>query len=74
MDDGDKNTNVEKNFSRKSFSNFFNVGTFLQSLRFRCGTIFSDITNRKFMESELRVVLYCGLFFWGVYLLYEAIK
>jgi len=73
MDDGNKQANVEKNFSRQSLPNIFNVGAFFQSIRFRCGSIFSDITDRKFMESELRFVLYCGSIFWILYLLSKII-
>ena len=73
MDDADKNNNVEKNIPRKSFSNFFNVGSFFQPFWFRCGSILSDITNRKFMESELRLVLYCGTIFWVIFILSKII-
>ena len=73
MEDGDKQTNVERNFSRQPFTNFFNVGTILQSFWVRCGSVFSDITDRKFMESELRFVLYCGGVFWVLYLLSQII-
>ncbi len=73
MDDGDKQTNVEGNFSRQPFTDFFNVGTILQSFWIRCRSVFSDITDRKFMESELRFVLYCGGIFWALYLLSQII-
>jgi len=51
-----------------------NAGTILQSVWVRCRTIFPNITDRKFMEGELRVVLYCGFIFWSVYLAYEILK
>ena len=73
MDDGNKQTNVEGNFSRQPFTDFFNVGTILQSFWIRCRSVFSDITDRKFMESELRFVLYCGGIFWALYLLSQII-
>jgi len=73
MDDGDKQTNVEKNFSRQSLPNIFNVGIVFQSIWVRCRSIFPDITDRKFMESELRFVLYCGGILWVVYLLSQII-
>ena len=73
MDDGDKQTNVEKNFSRQSLPNIFNVGIVFQSIWVRCRSIFPDITDRKFMESELRFVLYCGTFLWIIYLLSKII-
>jgi hypothetical protein len=49
-----------------------NVGTILQSIWFRCNSIFPNITNGKFMESELRFVLYCGVVFWSLYLVYKT--
>jgi hypothetical protein len=73
MDDGDTGKNMEKNISGKSISNIFNVGAFFQSIRVRCGSVFSDITNRKFMEGELRLVLYCGSILWILYLLSKII-
>ena len=69
MDDGKQNTGLEKEFPRQPFSSIFNVGTVLQSVWFRCRSIFPNITDRKFMESELRFVLYCGIVFWTIYLL-----
>ena len=51
-----------------------NAGTVLQSFWVRCRTIFPYATDRKFMESELRFVLYSGFIFWAVYLAYEAFK
>ena len=73
MEDGSKNKNVEKSVSRQSFPNIFNVGIVFQSIWVRCRSIFPDITDRKFMESELRFVLYCGGIFWALYLLSQII-
>jgi len=73
MEDGGKNKNVEKSVSRQSFPNIFNVGIVFQSIWVRCRSIFPDITDREFMESELRFVLYCGTFLWIVYLLSKII-
>jgi hypothetical protein len=73
MEDGSKNKNVEKSVSRQSFTNIFNVGIVFQSIWVRCRSIFPDITDREFMESELRFVLYCGTFLWIVYLLSKII-
>jgi hypothetical protein len=73
MEDGSKNKNVEKSVSRQSFPNIFNVGIVFQSIWVRCRSIFPDITDRKFMESELRFVLYCGTFLWVIYLLSKII-
>jgi hypothetical protein len=73
MEDGSKNKNVEKSVSRQSFPNIFNVGIVFQSIWVRCRSIFPDITDREFMESELRFVLYCGTILWIVYLLSKII-
>ena len=74
MEDGEKHTNLERATSRQPFASIFNAGSFLQSLWIRCRTIFPNITDREFMESELRFVLYSGVIFWVIYLFYEAIK
>jgi hypothetical protein len=51
-----------------------NAGTILQSIWIRCRTIFPNATDRKFMESELRFVLYSGFILWSIYLAYETFK
>ena len=51
----------------------FNVGTIFQSIWIRCCTVFPNITNRGFMEGQFRIVLYCGILFWFIYLLYQII-
>ena len=66
MEDGDKRKNMESDSTRQSLSNLSNAGVIFQSIRIRCGSVFSDITDREFMESQLRFVLYCGIFFWVV--------
>jgi hypothetical protein len=73
MSDGDKQKNMEKHISRQSLPNIFNARIVLQSFDDRCHSIFPNITDRKFMESELRLVLYCGGFLWIVYLLSQII-
>jgi hypothetical protein len=73
MEDGDKQKNVEENLSGQSFTNIFNAGFVFQSIWFRCRSIFPLVTDRKFMESELRFVLYCGTVFWIIYLLSQII-
>ncbi len=78
MDDGDKQ-NQRKIFGKTPKVNAiqgrdFVPSTFLQSLWIRCRSIFPNTTDGKFMESELRVVLYCGVFFWVIHLLYQALK
>ena len=52
----------------------FNVRNVLQSIWVRCRSIFPNTTDRKFMEGELRFVLYSGVIFWTLYLVYETFK
>jgi hypothetical protein len=73
MDDDRKNKNLEKNFPRQFITNIFNVGSIFQSVWIRCRSVFPNITDRKFMESELRFVLYCGGILWIIYLLSQII-
>jgi hypothetical protein len=72
MDDANKQQNVAEDPQRKSVSNFFNVGIIFQSIWIRCRSIFPNTLDRKFMESELRFVLYCGSVLWVIYLLSKA--
>jgi hypothetical protein len=51
----------------------FDVGTILQSIWVRCRSVFPTATNREFMEGELRIVLYCGIILWGVYMAWKGI-
>ena len=78
MDEGDSKNNqqAEKQGKQNNVIQRYgiNAGTILQSFWIRCRTIFPYATDRKFMESELRFVLYSGVVFWGLYLLYEIIK
>ena len=73
MEDGEKQVYVAENVSRQPVTNIFNVSTIFQSIWIRCGSIFSNIVDRKFMESQLRVVLYCGVLFWSLFLLSKVI-
>ena len=78
MDEGDSKNNqqAEKQGKQNNVIQRYgvNAGTILQSLWVRCRTIFPNITDREFMESELRFVLYSGVILWGLYLFYETIK
>ena len=78
MDDGDSKNNQQAEKQRKQIDVVqrygINAGTILQSLWIRCRAIFPNITDRKFMESELRFVLYSGVILWGLYLAYETFK
>ena len=77
MDEGDSKNNqqAEKQGKQNNVIQRYgvNAGTILQSFWIRCRTIFPNITDRKFMESELRFVLYCGGIFWALYLLSQII-
>jgi hypothetical protein len=72
MDNDGKTKNMERNTPRQHISNMSNDGTFLQSIWVRCRTIFSDIMDREFMESESRFVLYCGTILWIIFLLSQT--
>jgi len=78
MDEGDKQ--IKRNIRRKEKANNviqgheFVPSSIFQSFWVRCRSIFPNITDGKFMESELRYVLYCGIILWVLYLLYEGIK
>jgi hypothetical protein len=78
MDDGDSKNNqqAEKQGKQNNVIQRYGIdaGTILQSIWVRCRTIFPNITDRKFMESELRFVLYSGVILWTVYLAYEIVK
>lgn len=63
---------TSKNSLSKGF--FFNASSVLQSIWVRCGSIFAYATNRRFMEGQLYNVLYCGVFFWTLFILNEVIK
>jgi hypothetical protein len=78
MDDGDSKNNQQAEKQGKQTNALqrygINAGVILQSIWVRCRSIFPTATDGKFMESELRFVLYCGILFWTLYLVYEAIK
>jgi hypothetical protein len=79
MDDGDSTKNnqqIKKQANKDSVVQRYGIdaGSFLQSFWVRCRSIFPYATDRKFMEGELRFVLYSGFIFWTLYLLYEIFK
>ncbi len=77
MDEGDSKNNKQIKRQKQSLNviqrHGIDVGSILQSLWIRCRSVFPNTTDRKFMESELRLVLYCGSIFWFVYLLSQII-
>jgi hypothetical protein len=78
MDDGDSKNNkqAEKQGKQNNAIQRYGIdaGSILQSVWVRCRTIFPTATNREFMESELRFVLYSGVIFWTLYMVYETFK
>lgn len=77
MDDGDSKNNQQAEKQGKQTNALqrygINAGVILQSIWVRCRSIFPTATDRSFMESELRFVLYCGTFLWVVYLLSKIV-
>jgi len=75
MDEGDSQNNKEAEKQGKQNNVIqrygVNAGTILQSLWIRCRSIFPTATDRKFMESELRFVLYSGVILWTLYLVFK---
>ena len=78
MDEGDSKNNKQAEKQRKQNNAIqrhgIDAGTILQSFWIRCRSIFPTATDGKFMEGELRFVLYSGLILWSIYLLWEIIK
>jgi len=78
MDDGDSKNNkqAEKQGKQNNAIQRYGIdaGVIFQSIWVRCRSIFPTATDRKFMESELRFVLYSGVIFWTLYLVYETLK
>ena len=78
MDEGDSKKIQQAEKQRKQINVIqrygVNAGTILQSIWVRCRSIFPTATDRQFMESELRFVLYSGVILWTLYLAYETIK
>ena len=73
MDDDSEKQNLEKNVSGQSLPNLFNVGVILQSFWIRCRSVFFNVVDREFMESQLYLVLCCGSILWFLLILEEII-
>jgi hypothetical protein len=73
MDDECENKNLEKNVSGQSFPALFNVSIILQSFWIRCRSVFSNVVDREFMESQLYFVLCCGSILWFLLIFEEII-
>lgn len=78
MNEGDSKNNkqAEKQGKQDNVIQRYGIdaGTILQSVWVRCRSIFPTATDRKFMESELRFVLYSGVILWTLYLTYETFR
>ena len=78
MDDGDSKNNQQAEKQGKQTNALqrygIDAGSILQSFWVRCRSIFPTATDGKFMESELRFVLYSGFIFWGIHLLHQIFK
>ena len=66
--------NLEKDPKRKPGDLVHDDCPIFQPIRIRHSSVLADQNDWKFVESELRFVLRCGLLFWALYLIYEAIK
>ena len=73
MDDEQTTKNLEKDVSRQSFPTVPNDSTILQPFWVRCGSVWTNLMDRKFMESQLYFVLCCGSIFWFLLILEEVI-
>ena len=73
MEDGEKQVYVAENVSRQPVTNISNDCSFFQSIWIRYNTILADTVDRKFMESELRYVLYSGIVLWLIHLTAVAV-
>lgn len=73
MEDDNRKQNLEKNIPRELITTISNDSSVLQPIRVRRSSIWSNIMDRKFMESQLRFVLCCGTIFWIIYLFSQII-
>jgi hypothetical protein len=73
MDDDSRKQNLEEVIPRQFIPTISNDSTILQPFWVRCGSVCTNLMDRKFMESQLRVVLRCGSIFWIIYLLSQII-
>ncbi len=72
--EGDKQIKKKRTQTSLDKRPIFDVITIFQSIWIRCCAVFPNIANRGFMEGQFRTVLYCGILFWVIYLLYEIAK
>ena len=70
--DGDSR-NLEKNSDRQLGDSVHDGRSVLQPVWFRRGPVLANRTDWNVMESELRLVLYSGIFLWALHLLSMAL-
>ena len=70
--DGDSR-NLEKNAIGQSSDLEHDGCSIFQSIRVRHSSVLANPSNWDFVASECRVVLYCGIFLWSLYLLSLAL-
>ena len=70
--DGDSR-NLEKNSDRQPGDSMHDDRSVLQSVRLRRGPVLANRADWNVMESELRLVLYSGIFLWALHLLSLAL-
>jgi hypothetical protein len=64
----------QNSYTKKQAGNMvYDDSTLLQSLWLRHCSVLADKNHWKFMESELRYVLYCGTILWAIHLISMAI-
>ena len=73
MDNDNKNKNLEKNISGKSITTSFNDCAIPESIWIRRYSVWTNILDRKFMESQCYFVLRCGIIFWGLFILEKIV-
>jgi hypothetical protein len=70
--DGDSR-NLEKNFIGQPSDMVRDDSSVLQSVRVRHRSILANPPHWDFVESEFRIVLYCGSILWALYLLSQTL-
>lgn len=70
--DGDSR-NLEKNSDWQSGDSLHDDRSVFQSVRLRRGPVLANRADWNVMESELRLVLYSGIFLWAIHLLSLAL-
>ena len=64
MEDGDSEKNMEENFLGERLCKATYDGDVFQPMWIRRNTIFTNVTNREFVESKLGFILAIGTLLW----------